>query len=101
VGVRLTDVARERLAVLGHDPAYGARPMARVIQVEIKDAIAPELLFGSLQKGGTVTVDLAPGVDMEARPAASAASCGSCSGEFTFSYAPLEQQASREPAAVH
>jgi len=98
VRVRLTDAARNRLAVLGYDPAYGARPMARVIQVEIKDAIAPELLFGALQKGGTVLVDLAPGVDAESRPAVCAASSGACSGEFVFTYAALEQQ--REPAVA-
>jgi hypothetical protein len=68
--------------------------------VEIKDAIAPELLFGSLQKGGSVLVDLAPGVDPEAKPACSAASSGACSGEFVFRYAALEQHAQpvREPA---
>jgi len=96
VHVRLTDAARQRLAVLGHDPAYGARPMARVVQVEIKDAIAPELLFGSLQKGGSVLVDLAPGVEIEGRSTGGAASSGACSGEFVFTYTALEQQ--REPA---
>jgi len=99
VNIRLTDAARTRLAVLGFDPAYGARPMARVIQVEIKDAIAPELLFGSLQKGGEVVVDLTPGVDPEAPAKTGATNCGACSGEFAFRYAPLEPQAQRpEPA---
>jgi len=88
VSVRLTEAARTHLAVLGHDPAYGARPMARVVQVEIKDAIAPELLFGSLQKGGEVLVDLAPGVDPEVKPLCSKASSGACSGDFAFSYTP-------------
>jgi ATP-dependent Clp protease ATP-binding subunit ClpA len=59
VVVALTDAARARLAVLGHDAAMGARPMGRVIQTEIKDVIADELLFGSLAKGGVVTVDAA------------------------------------------
>jgi len=90
VSVRLTEAARTRLAVLGHDPAYGARPMARVVQVEIKDAIAPELLFGSLQKGGEVLVDLAPGVDPEAKSVPARSSSGASSGDFIFSYSPAQ-----------
>jgi len=91
VSVRLTATARERLAVLGYDPAYGARPMSRVIQVEIKDAIAPELLFGSLQKGGEVLVDVAEGVDIEKRPLSSDTTCGACSGDFVFTYTAAEK----------
>ncbi|MDQ7834535.1 MAG: ATP-dependent Clp protease ATP-binding subunit ClpA [Humidesulfovibrio sp.] len=89
VTVRLTDAARTRLAVLGYDPSFGARPMARVVQVEIKDAIAPELLFGSLQKGGEVLVDVAPGIDPEAKPCGTKDHSGACSGDFAFSYTPL------------
>ncbi|MBU1230801.1 MAG: ATP-dependent Clp protease ATP-binding subunit ClpA [Proteobacteria bacterium] len=95
VSVRLTEAARVHLAVLGHDPAFGARPMARVVQVEIKDAIAPELLFGSLRKGGEVLVDLAPGVDPEARPSAGASASGASSGDFAFTYAPAQRAAGR------
>jgi len=101
VNVRLTEAARTRLAVLGYDPAFGARPMARVVQVEIKDAIAPELLFGSLQKGGEVLVDLAPGADPEAPSKSGASNCGACSGEFAFRYSALEAQTQHaEPALV-
>ncbi len=99
VSVRLTEAARTRLAVLGFDPAYGARPMARVVQVEIKDAIAPELLFGSLQKGGAVLVDLAPGKDPHAPAKAGGMNSGECSGEFEFRYMALEAHAT-EPALV-
>jgi ATP-dependent Clp protease ATP-binding subunit ClpA len=99
VTVRLTDAARTRLAVLGFDPAYGARPMARVVQVEIKDAIAPELLFGSLQKGGAVLVDIAPGKDPQAPAKTGGMNCGECSGEFVFRYTALEAHAA-EPALV-
>ncbi len=60
VFIRLTPAAVTRLAEKGFDPDYGARPLARVIQVEIKDALAHEMLFGKLQKGGEVTVDAAP-----------------------------------------
>ncbi len=54
----LTDAARHWIAREGYDPDFGARPMARVIQREIKDALADSVLFGELQKGGRVTVDV-------------------------------------------
>jgi ATP-dependent Clp protease ATP-binding subunit ClpA len=59
VRIQLSDAARQWLAVKGYDPDFGARPMARVIQSEINDALADELLFGKLVKGGSVEVDLA------------------------------------------
>jgi len=59
VFVELTAAARSRLAELGFDPAFGARPMGRVIQTKIKDAIADELLFGSLMRGGVAVADIA------------------------------------------
>ena len=43
-----------RLAKKGHDPRYGARPLTRVIQTEIKDPLTDEILFGKLEKGGEV-----------------------------------------------
>jgi ATP-dependent Clp protease ATP-binding subunit ClpA len=46
----------------GYDERFGARPMARVIQDHIKKPLADEILFGRLEKGGRVTVD----VDKEA-----------------------------------
>ncbi len=97
VELHLTEAARVRLSVLGYDPAYGARPMARVVQAELKDAIAPELLFGSLQKGGVVLVDLAPGVDREAPVKNRGVPSGESSGDFVFAYAPHEARAV-EPA---
>ncbi|WP_083465684.1 ATP-dependent Clp protease ATP-binding subunit ClpA [Salidesulfovibrio brasiliensis] len=57
VSVELTPAARLELAKLGHDPSFGARPMGRTIQKEIKDPLADELLFGKLVKGGKVLVD--------------------------------------------
>ena len=42
----------------GFDPLFGARPLARVIQTELKDKIADAILFGPLAKGGDVKVDL-------------------------------------------
>ena len=56
--VTYTDAARTWMAEKGHDPQYGARPLARLLQTEIKDALADEILFGKLIKGGKVRVDL-------------------------------------------
>ncbi len=56
ITVVIDDKSRRWLAEKGHDPAYGARPMARLIQTSIKDEIADEILFGKLVKGGQVIV---------------------------------------------
>ncbi|HEY7687070.1 MAG TPA: AAA family ATPase, partial [Dongiaceae bacterium] len=61
VTIELTDAAREWLAKKGYDPTYGARPLARVIQEHIKKPLAEELLFGKLEKGGIVRVDVTDG----------------------------------------
>jgi ATP-dependent Clp protease ATP-binding subunit ClpA len=58
VTLTLSDAMRTWLAKKGYDPIYGARPLARLIQVEIKDALADEILFGRLAKGGGVLVNL-------------------------------------------
>ncbi len=57
VSLILSPKARLWLAKKGHDPAYGARPLSRVIQTQIKETLADEILFGALQKGGVVFVD--------------------------------------------
>ena len=57
VELELTGRARVWLANKGFDKLYGARPMARLIQSKIKEPLANELLFGSLQGGGKVLVD--------------------------------------------
>ena len=49
------------LSEKGHDPLYGARPLARVIQEHIKRPLAEELLFGQLAKGGKVVVTIKDG----------------------------------------
>lgn len=54
----LTDDARQWLAVRGYDELLGARPLARIIQQNIKQPLAEEILFGKLQHGGTVHVDV-------------------------------------------
>ncbi|MCE5243271.1 MAG: ATP-dependent Clp protease ATP-binding subunit ClpA [Desulfobacteraceae bacterium] len=53
----LTPAARLWLAENGYDPAFGARPLARLIQAEIKDFLADEILFGRLMLGGRVKID--------------------------------------------
>ncbi len=63
VVLKLSDAARNWLAEKGYDPDFGARPLGRVIQTELKDKLSDELLFGELQKGGTVEVDLADSGD--------------------------------------
>lgn len=57
----VTDAARRHLAATGYNPAYGARPLARIIQEKIKTPIVSELLFGRLTKGGDLTVDFKDG----------------------------------------
>ena len=59
VVVTYTDAVRTWMAQKGYDPQYGARPLARVLQTDIKDALADEILFGRLVKGGKVNIDLA------------------------------------------
>jgi len=54
VSLSATPEARRWLAEHGFDPQMGARPMARVIQENVKRALADELLFGKLAEGGKV-----------------------------------------------
>jgi ATP-dependent Clp protease ATP-binding subunit ClpA len=58
VALTISPRVRTWLAKKGHDPAYGARPLSRVIQSEIKDMLSDEILFGKLQNGGHVALDL-------------------------------------------
>ncbi|MGB8297597.1 MAG: AAA family ATPase [Polyangia bacterium] len=59
VTVTLSPAARERLAKKGYDPMNGARPLARVMQDEVKRPLTDELLFGALVSGGNVNIDVA------------------------------------------
>jgi ATP-dependent Clp protease ATP-binding subunit ClpA len=58
VSIELTPDARRYMAEKGYDKTFGARPMARLIQSEIKQVLADEILFGQLQNGGKVEIDL-------------------------------------------
>ena len=70
VEIALDAAARAHLAEKGYDPDFGARPLARVVQEEVKRPLGDELLFGRLEHGGKVSV--------------------SCTeGKLTFEFAPL------------
>ena len=56
VAFELAPEARAWLAKKGYDPVYGARPLARVIQTEVRDKLTDEILFGRLENGGTVRI---------------------------------------------
>ena len=57
VRLEASEAARAWLAEAGFDVDFGARPLARVIQTEVSDKLADELLFGALAKGGRVRLD--------------------------------------------
>jgi ATP-dependent Clp protease ATP-binding subunit ClpA len=71
VFLELTPAARKYLADKGYDPTFGARPMARLIQQEVKRALAEEILFGRLKDGGKATID-----------------CDAAAGALKFEYEP-------------
>ena len=80
VRILLSPRARNWLARSGYDPIYGARPLSRLIQTEIKDTLSEEILFGKLANGGEVTIGLKRNCS-ERIPVASQKS------PFTFRYA--------------
>jgi ATP-dependent Clp protease ATP-binding subunit ClpB len=55
--LEVTDAAKEWLAITGYDPAYGARPLRRLVQREIGDRLAKAVLSGEVRDGATVVVD--------------------------------------------
>jgi ATP-dependent Clp protease ATP-binding subunit ClpB len=57
ITLEVTEAAKEWLALTGYDPAYGARPLRRLVQREIGDRLARALLAGEVRDGSTVTVD--------------------------------------------
>ena len=61
----VTDSAREWLANTGYDPAYGARPLRRLVQTEVGDQLARMLLAGKIHDGDTVLVDQTGGEHLE------------------------------------
>ncbi len=71
VTLELDDAARNWIAERGYDPKMGARPMARIIQEQIKRPLAEELLFGSLANGGHVRIGVGAdgNLELKAEPA--------------------------------
>jgi ATP-dependent Clp protease ATP-binding subunit ClpA len=63
IAFTLEPEARAWLARKGFDPVYGARPLGRVIQREVRDPLTDEILFGKLESGGTVTIGVDPAED--------------------------------------
>ncbi len=63
VAITLTEEARAWLARKGYDPKFGARPVARIIQENVRDPLTDEILFGKLESGGEVTIKLNPAAD--------------------------------------
>jgi ATP-dependent Clp protease ATP-binding subunit ClpB len=60
LGLELTDAARAHVARVGYDPDYGARPLKRVLQKEIADPIALQVLQGTYRDGDVIQVDAGP-----------------------------------------
>ncbi len=58
VAITLDPEARDWLATKGYDPVYGARPLGRVVQTDVRDPLTDEILFGRLEDGGTVRIGL-------------------------------------------
>ena len=63
ITLEVTDAAREWLALTGYDPAYGARPLRRLVQREIGDRLARALLAGEVRDGGSALVDRSEDAD--------------------------------------
>ena len=61
--LHVSDAAKSWLAERGYDPAYGARPLRRLIQQAIGDQLAKKLLAGEIRDGDPVHVDVAEGAD--------------------------------------
>ncbi|MGA9525392.1 MAG: ATP-dependent Clp protease ATP-binding subunit ClpA [Myxococcaceae bacterium] len=75
VTLEVTDAARDWLCEHGYEPAFGARPMARLVENQIKRKLAEALLFGELQNGGTAIADVRQdGLVITTRPAEAKAS---------------------------
>jgi ATP-dependent Clp protease ATP-binding subunit ClpA len=82
IAITLEPGARAWLARKGFDAVYGARPLARVVQREVRDPLTDQILFGQLEHGGTVTIDAAD------------------DGEhLSFSYVPAPPVANEAPGA--
>ena len=60
IAIALTPAAKVRIAEIGYEPAYGARPLRRALQKRIEDPLAMRILEGEFREGDRVTVDVDP-----------------------------------------
>jgi ATP-dependent Clp protease ATP-binding subunit ClpB len=60
IAIALTPAAKIRIAEIGYDPAYGARPLRRALQKRVEDPLAMRILEGEVREGDRVTVDVDP-----------------------------------------
>jgi ATP-dependent Clp protease ATP-binding subunit ClpA len=101
VEVELTGAAREWLADRGYEPDFGARPMRRLIERQIKRPLADLILFGDLKRGGKVEVDVAAAGD-DGSPAGSELSLRPLPAAAADAEPPSgEAGAAAAPEAVH
>jgi ATP-dependent Clp protease ATP-binding subunit ClpB len=63
VRIEISDAARDRLAYLGFDPQYGARPLKRVLQRELLNELSKQILAGKVQRDSVIFIDLKNGVE--------------------------------------
>lgn len=98
VELQITAAALERLAKLGYDKAYGARPMQRAVNDHIKKPLSDELLFGKLSHGGVVIVDDNPnsGFKFEFKSTSSNASGSNLALAKSFAKATAKQKKKKE-----
>jgi len=82
VAIELSPEARAHLAKKGYDPVFGARPLNRLIQTEVRNPLTDEILFGQLEHGGTVRI----GVDE--------------AGALTFDHAPSAPPSEKAPVTA-
>jgi len=76
ISLSLTEAAEEKLAADGYDPAFGARPLKRVVQKEVLDPLAGEILSGRIPEGAKVVGDYEPGKGLVFTPAEDGATPG-------------------------
>ncbi len=80
ISLVVTEAARDAIAEEGYDPVYGARPLKRVIQHELENALAAELLRGEYREGDTVKIDYRDGQFVLSRVEQPEAAIGASSG---------------------
>ncbi len=86
VNIKLSKDARALLAERGYDSALGARPMGRLLQTEIENPLADEILFGKLQAGGKVLIGVKDIIEEAPKK-----NTGEVSGDFVFDITPSKK----------